>query len=184
MTDYNFSLFGAIFGFCLILLLNAKLLKRSIHKYIDGFVLAFLFTVIFGFIGLFISWAGYGESTSSILWIPYFSDNLSATPTGKFLPIGLLYSGASFILFSILYILSMFVKVRGLLWYIGLGMFSACALILEYFSGKPDAFSIAYDISFAQMWAIFFIVVSFYGIYRVMNLSWKSQKTMMWDIVK
>ncbi|MCD5380702.1 prolipoprotein diacylglyceryl transferase [Candidatus Gracilibacteria bacterium] len=182
MTDYNFSLFGAIFGFCLILLLNTRLLKKSVHKYIDGFTLAFLFTIIFGFIGLFLSGSGYGESTTSWLGIPYISNSLSATPTGKFLPIALLYSGLSFMLFSILYILSMYIKVRGLIGYLGIGVFSAITLILEYYSAKPDAFSVSYDISFSQIWAIIFIIISFYGIYRVMNISGKSQKTILGDV--
>ncbi len=184
MTDYNFSLFWAIFGFCMILLLNTKLLKKSIHKYIDGFVLALLFTVIFWFIGLFLSWWGYWESTSSWFWIPYFSNSLSTTPTGKFLPIALIYSGISFILFSVLYILSMYVKIRGLIWYIWLWAFSACILIFEYFSAKPDAFSVAYNVSFTQVWAIFFIWISFYGIYKVMNISGKSQNTILGDVTK
>ena len=182
MTDYNFSLFWAIFWFCVILFLNTKLLKKSIHKYIDGFTLAFLFTIIFWYIGLFLSWAWYWESTTSWLGVPYISTSLSTTPTGSFLPIALIYSGLSFILFSVLYILSMYINVRGLLWYIWLGIFSAITLILEYYSAKPDVFSLTYNISFSQMWAIIFICISFYGIYRVMNISWNSKNTILGDI--
>ncbi len=182
MTDYNFSLFWAIFGFCIILLLNTKLLKKSIHKYIDWFTLAFLFTIIFWFIGLFLSGSGYWESTTSWLWIPYISNSLSTTPTGKFLPIALIYSGLSFVLFSILYILSMYIKVRGLIGYVWIWVFSSFVLILESYSAKPDAFSVTYNISFSQMWAIIFIIISFYWIYRVMNISRKSQKTILGDV--
>jgi prolipoprotein diacylglyceryltransferase len=35
MADYNFSLFGAIFGFLCILILNTGIFKKNIHKYMD-----------------------------------------------------------------------------------------------------------------------------------------------------
>jgi len=41
-TDYNFSLFGLIFGFLLVLFINLKLRREKLVKYIDSIVLAFL----------------------------------------------------------------------------------------------------------------------------------------------
>jgi len=140
-------------------------------------------SILWYFFSIFIfSRLFYVISMTSWLGVPYISTSLSTTPTGSFLPIALIYSGLSFILFSVLYILSMYINVRGLLWYIWLGIFSAITLILEYYSAKPDVFSLTYNISFSQMWAIIFICISFYGIYRVMNISWNSKNTILGDI--
>jgi len=184
MNDYNFSLFGALFGFFIVLFLNVKLLKKSIHKYIDGFVLSFLFVSILWFIWAFFGGQVYGEITSLWIWIAY--DNwLSTIPlTGKLFPLPLVYSISCFVLFSTLYILSMYVKTRGIIGYVWLWIFSAMVLALEFFSWKPDIFSLAYWINLSQIWAIIFIAVSFYGIFRVMNISSKSQKTILWDVTK
>ena len=35
MSDYYFSLFGAIIGFLLVLVFNTKLFKKDINSYLD-----------------------------------------------------------------------------------------------------------------------------------------------------
>ncbi len=184
MSDYNFSLFWALFGFFIVLLLNVKLVKKSIHKYIDWFMLSFLFISILWFIWAFFGWQVYGEITSLAIGIAY--DNaISTIPlTWELFPLALIYSAICFILFSTLYILSMYIKTRGIIWYSGLGIFSAVVLWLESFSWKPDIFKVAYWMNISQIFAILFIMISFYGIYRVMNISGKSQKTILWDVTK
>lgn len=49
--EFNFSLFGAIFGFWLVLRILTKLEKSPIDKYIDGIVVSFLFVLVIGYIG-------------------------------------------------------------------------------------------------------------------------------------
>lgn len=50
MSDYNFSLFGAMFGFFLVTYILTRFEKISIKKYIDGIVLSFLFIMPVGYI--------------------------------------------------------------------------------------------------------------------------------------
>jgi len=184
MSDYNFSLFGALFGFFAVLFLNVKLLKKSIHKYIDWFMLSFLFVSILWFIWAFFGGQVYGEITSLSIGVAY-DNGLSSVPlTWELFPLALVYSGICCLLFSILYILSMYVKTRGIIGYVWLGIFSAIVLALEFFSWKPDIFSVAYSVNLSQIWAIIFIVISFYWIFRVMNIYSKSQKTILWDVTK
>jgi len=46
MNEYSFSLFGAIFGFWLVMMILARLERSSVNRYIDGVVLSFLFIMI------------------------------------------------------------------------------------------------------------------------------------------
>lgn len=54
MSDYNFSLFGAIFGVFVVTYIASRLENTSINKYIDGLVLSFLFVLFIGYIGAFL----------------------------------------------------------------------------------------------------------------------------------
>jgi len=51
MSDYNFSLIGALFGFILILYINIRKFKLSSNKYMDAVFLSFFFAATVGFIG-------------------------------------------------------------------------------------------------------------------------------------
>jgi prolipoprotein diacylglyceryltransferase len=54
MSDYNFSLIGALFGFILILYINIRKFKLSSNKYMDAVFLSFFFASTVGFIGGFL----------------------------------------------------------------------------------------------------------------------------------
>ncbi|MDQ7022172.1 MAG: hypothetical protein Q9M97_01320 [Candidatus Gracilibacteria bacterium] len=62
----------------------------------------------------------------------------------------------------------MYVKVRGLLGYIGLGMFGAIVLGLDFFSGKTDIFQTAYNINISQISALILIFFSFGGLSKLL----------------
>ncbi len=174
MADYNFSLFWALFGFLWILFLNTKLFKKSIHKYIDWIILSFLFIAIIWYIGAFFWGQTYGVITNFGFEI---TSNYGNNPW-KLFPLALVYSWICFLLFSGLYILSLYVKTRGIIGYVGLGIFSAFILWLEFFSGKPDIFKATLNMNLSQISAIICIILAFSGLFRVMTSS-KSAQTIL-----
>ncbi|MDQ7009468.1 MAG: prolipoprotein diacylglyceryl transferase [Candidatus Gracilibacteria bacterium] len=179
MSDYYFSLFGAIFGFLLVLLFNTRLFHKDIKPYLDGAVLSFLFVSIFGYIGAFFGGQVYGKITDYGIEIPYNNSSSVVPLTGELFPLPFVYSIVFFILFSVLYILSMYVKVRGLLGYIGLGMFGAIVLGLDFFSGKTDIFQTAYNINISQISALILIFFSFGGLSKLLFKGKKQESTIL-----
>jgi hypothetical protein len=167
MTDYNFSLIWGIFGFLLVLFLSTRSFKIQSWKYIDATVITFLFVAIFWFIWAFLGGQIYWTETTYWIEVVYnhsFSPVVSGIPV---FPLALVYSWVCFVLFSLLYMLSDFVKVRWLLWYIGMILFFSGILILDNFNWKADLFVQKYAISFNQIWAIFFILFAFFKLYMI-----------------
>jgi hypothetical protein len=175
MSDYNFSLFWAIFWFLLVLFFNTKLFKKEIYNYLDGVVLSFLFIAIFWFIWSIFWGQVYGESTNYWIEIPYTNSASSIELSWKLFPLPIIYSIMVFILFSVLYILSMYVKIRGLLWYLGLWLFSSIVILFELFSWKSDMFKTSYWINMSQILAFILIIYSFYWIFQII-LKGKNKK--------
>jgi hypothetical protein len=50
MSDYYFSLMGAIFGFFLVFFTLSKIREEKLDNFISGIVLSFLFILPFGYI--------------------------------------------------------------------------------------------------------------------------------------
>ncbi|MDD5769515.1 MAG: prolipoprotein diacylglyceryl transferase [Candidatus Gracilibacteria bacterium] len=167
MSDYNFSLIGAIFGYFLVLFISIILHNIKSGKYMDVSVLAFLFSCIIGFFGSFLGGQVYGKETNfgiEILYTNSFSPVPYEVPV---FPLPIVYSIIFFILFSVLYMFAMFISVRGIIGYLGLALIGSILLILDNFSGKYDYFKIELGISFTQIGAIFLIISGFYGLYRI-----------------
>ena len=139
MSDYNFSLAGAIFWFFLVLFIHIRLKKTVLDNYIDPLVLSFLFIACIGFVGAFLWGQVYGNQTTLFwLWITY-SNSFSNVPYQvPVFPLPIVYAIFTFILFSTLYTLSMYVSLRWLLWYLGMILFACMILIFDFFSGKFD----------------------------------------------
>ncbi len=171
-SDYSFSLFWAIFGFFLVFFFNIRLFRQKASKYIDGIVISFLFIAILWFIGSFFWWQVYGSITNYGIEIPYSQDTLVPLH-GELFPLALIYSFGSFVLFSVLYILSMYVKVRWILWYIWLGIFACMVLWFDFFSGKPDIFKSMFNINLSQISAIVTVILCFIGWVYTSISEWK-----------
>lgn len=171
MSEYNFSLFGAIFGFLLVLGLLTRLEKSSPKKYIDGVVLSFLFVMVIGYIGSFFGGQVYGRETNFGIEMTYSSPFSLVPFQVPVFPLPIVYAVATFLLFSALYILSLFIHVRGFIGYLGLLLFSAMVLCLEYFSGKQDILSVETSFNLPQLCAVFCIVWSWYMLFHVFQES-------------
>ncbi|MDP5038995.1 MAG: prolipoprotein diacylglyceryl transferase [Candidatus Gracilibacteria bacterium] len=167
MTDYNFSLFGAIFGFLLVLFVTVIVNGLRSGKYIDVGVLAFLFTSFFGYIGAFLGGQIYGKQTNFGIEILYNTQFSNVGYQVPIFPLPIVYSLIFIILFAFLYIISIFINIRGIIGYFGLILFSTIILIFEKFNGETDYFLISYGVNFNQIMSIFLIILSFVGLFRI-----------------
>lgn len=160
MSDYNFSLMGGVLGFMLVLLFQIQRYKLSARKYIDAVVLAFFFAAIVGFLGAFFGGQIYGRPTDLFFGITYTSsasNNPYTTPT---FPLAIVYSIVSFILFTALYITRLFVKIEGLVGYVGLAIFASVLLIAERYNGSTDIFRSYFLLDLNQIGAVVLIILS------------------------
>lgn len=176
MSDYNFSLFWALFWFFLILFINVKLGKESILKYLDGVVLSFFFVLFIGYIGSFLWGQVYGRETH--IWIEILYTN-PFTPVPfqvPIFPLPIVYSILFFITFSVLYILSLYIHIRWFLWYVGLIAFSSILLIFEFFSWKFDILKLFVPFNLNQVFAIVLLVICINGLRKLVLESSKWSK--------
>lgn len=163
--EFNFSLFGAIFGFWLVLRILTKLEKSPIDKYIDGIVVSFLFVLVIGYIGAIFWGQVYGRETNMGIEILYQNSNSIVPYQVPVFPLPIVYAAVSFIIFCIVYILGLFVHIRALIGYIWLLAFSSMILVFESLSGKYDLLSLSTPFNFPQLCALFLALWSGYRIY-------------------
>jgi len=173
MSDYNFSLFWALLWFFIVLSINLSLKKEKVEKYVDSLVLSFLFILSIGFIWALLWGQVYWVSTDFWIEISY-NHPFSLAPSGELFPLPAIYAISFFLLFSALYILSMFIKIRWFIGYLGLLLFSAIVIIFENFSWKFDIVSdnIEY-LNMNQLLAIFLVFYSLYKLYIVSKIASK-----------
>lgn len=173
MNDYNFSLIGAFVWYFIVLYFSTVSQNLRSGKYVDVSILAFLFTSILWYIGAFFWGQVYGRETH--LWIEVLYTNpFSPVPYEvPIFPLALFYALIFFIIFSIFYMSSMFLKVRGVTGYAWLVAIGATFLIGETLSGKLDMFKTTLGVWFNQLWALCLILVGIYGLYRI----YKTPKT-------
>lgn len=171
MSDYNFSLYWAIFGFFLMLVINLKLRKESIIKYIDGVVLSFTFVLVLGYIWAFLWWQVYWSPTNLWIEIKYSNSNSLVPFTVPIFPLPIVYSILSFLLFSSLYILKMYIKTKWFIGYLGLWAFASISLIFEFFSWKDDIFSVKFFLNFNQICAIILLFFVWRILYNMVKIA-------------
>lgn len=177
MREYNFSLFWAIFGFLLVLFILVKLEKSSIKKYLDGVILSFLFIMVIGYIGAFFGGQVYGRETNFGIEMVY-SNPYSIVPFQvPIFPLALAYTVGSFLIFSAMYILSLFIHVKGYIGYLWVILFSAMILIGETFSGKQDILSVYSEINLPQIYAVLMVVWWAWGLFHVFRNTWATNES-------
>lgn len=178
MSDFNFSLFGAIFWFLCVYHILTRLEKRDFHRYIDGAVIAFLGVLVIGFIWSFFGGQVYGRETSFWIEILYNKHTFSPVPFQvPIFPLPLVYALFSLFIGIGVYALSLFVHVRWFIWYVWFIVFSAMILIWEFFSWKQDVLSIYSFINFPQLCALALAIWSAYKLYNLMRNAkdWQSE---------
>ncbi len=167
MNDYNFSLLWAFFWYFWVLYVSVILHNLRSWKYMDVSILSFLFASVLWYIWAFLWWQVYGKETNfwiEVLYTNAFSPVPYEVPV---FPLAIVYALIFFVLFSVLYMLAMFINVRGIIWYVWVILIWAVFLVLEIFSWKYDFFKTELWINFNQIWAIFMIILWIHGLYRV-----------------
>lgn len=167
MNDYNFSLFWALFGFFLVLFLRLKSSKENINKYIDGVVLSFIFVLFIGYIGSFLWGQVYGKETHIGIEIMYNTPYNVVPYQVPVFPLPIIYAIVFFILFWVLYILSLFIHIKWFIGYVWLISFSSCILIFDFFSGKNDVLSNYFSFNFNQIFALILLWFGIKGLYKI-----------------
>ncbi len=169
MWDYNFSLFWAIFGFFFIFYFKIKVLKHNVNKYLDWILLSFLFILVIAYLWALLWWQVYWRPTDFWIEISYTSRFSSILDSSGRFPLPIIYSILFFIVFSILYILSMYIKVRWFIGYIWFAIFASIILWLEFFSWKFDFFKDTIWINMSQIWAIFMLIICWKALYKMVK---------------
>lgn len=170
MNDYNFSLFWWIIWFFIVLLINLRLKKENINKYIDWVVISIIFILFVWYIWAFLWWQVYWRET--FIWIEVsYSHPFTPVPYQvPIFPLAITYSISFFMLFSLLYILSMYTKVKWFLWYVWIIAFSSIILIFEFFSWKDDIIKNNFFMNFPQLFAIVFIIFSANKLFKILKI--------------
>lgn len=162
MSEFNFSLFWAMFGFGLVLYILTKLEKSTLLRYIDGVVVSFLFIMVVWYIWSLFWGQVFGRET--MIWIELLYSHphsLVASQVPVF-PLPIIYTLTTFIIFSAMYMLSLFIHIRGYIGYIGLILFWASVLIFDSFSGKQDILSVSSIFNLPQVFALILVIWSWF----------------------
>lgn len=167
MNEYSFSLFGAIFWFFLVLKILTRLEKSSMTRYIDGVVLSFLFVLVIWYIGALFWGQVYGKPSDFWIEISYTNSYTQVEYQVPVFPLPIVYALFSFFIFSGLYILSLFIHIKGFIGYIGLILFSAMILVFDGFSGKQDILSVVSPFNLPQVFALILILESAYELFKL-----------------
>lgn len=159
MNDYNFSLYWAIFGFLIVLIYLLKSNKLKWDKYVDVSMLSFLFVATLWYIWAFFWWEVYGRETTFWIEVIYNHPYSQVPYEVAIFPLALVYAIVSFLLFSVLYSLFMFLNIRWLVGYIWLIAFNAIVVWLDNYSWKYDIVKTQLlFINLNQIFAILFIL--------------------------
>lgn len=173
-SDYNFSLMWALFWFILVFLIQTKLNKDKINKYIDPLVIWFIFVLFIWYLWSFFGWQVYGRDTHIWIEILYTHPFTPIPYQVPIFPLAIIYSVLYFILFSGLYILSMYIHLKSLLWYIWMIIFSCILLIFEFFSWKTDILKDFVWMNLTQFFSLLLIFICSYRLFLLIKENeWK-----------
>jgi len=175
MNDFNLSLFGAIFGFVVVTFILVRLEKNSFNRYVDGIVLSFLAVMTLGYIGSLFGGQVFWRETNFGIELSYQHFSANVPFQVPIFPLPIVYALGSFIIFSAMYILSLFVHIRGYIGYMGMMLFCTMILIFENFSGKQDIISVEQIFNMPQVFAVICGVWSAIRFYKVCSEPRKSE---------
>lgn len=171
MNDYNFSLAWAIFWFFLVLFILIKIRKEKAENFILWIVLSFLFIAPIWFIGSLLWGQVFGKDT--IIWIEIMY-NHPFTPVPykvPVFPLPIVYTILFFLQFSIMYIMSMYLNNKSLLWYAWIMIFACIIFIFEFFSWKYGIFKDKTWLNISQFFMIILFAVSVFKLYIIYKIN-------------
>jgi hypothetical protein len=161
-SDYDFSLYWAVFWFLLVLFIILSIKKESFDKYFDWLMLSFLFVLFIWFVWAFLWWQV--EWTETNLWIEVYNSYRS----NLVFPLAIVYSGLFFLIFSVLYISAVFVNIRTFIWYVGTFLICTIFISFEFLNSSFDIVKDNYWINFTQLLSI---ILMLYMAFRLIVIS-------------
>lgn len=167
MNDYNFSLVWGIFWFFIVFYMLLRIRKEKLDNFINWIVLTFLFVLPIWYIWSLLWWQVFWKET--FFWIEImYSHPFTPVPFKvPIFPLPIIYSILFFILFSALYIMSIYINYRSILWYLWIMIFSCIIFIMEFFSWKYWVFKEIIWINHSQLFAIWLIIFWAYRITKI-----------------
>ncbi len=181
MNEYSFSLFGAIFWFLIVLKILTYLESSTLRRYIDGVVLSFLFILVIGFVWALLGGQVYGKPTDFGIEISYINSFTQVEYQVPVFPLPIVYTLCSVLIFSWLYILSLFTQhIKGFIGYLGLIIFGVMILVFDSFSGKQDILSVVSMFNLPQVYACILIGWSAVHLHTIFKM--EAQQTPLSDI--
>lgn len=172
MSDYNFSLMWAIFGFFLVFYILLRIRKEKLNNFISWIILSFLFVLPIWYIWALLGWQVYWIETNYWIEISYTHAFSPVPYQVPIFPLPIIYIIVFFILFSVTYILSMnLTKYKTVLAYVAFWIFASILFILEFYSWKYDIFKDLISLNLTQISAIWILVFSIYRLIKIFQNS-------------
>lgn len=169
LHDGNFSLWGGILGFVVILFYWTNKQKNSFWKWFDLSFLSAIISFSIIFLGLFFSGDVYGKPTD-LPWGVTF-DNPDVRFTDPIHPLQIYFSIAYFLIFIVLFNFSQKRRKDGSLALIGMVLFAGVNFLFDFLSG--DRLTLIGEITINQ---IISLIVCLGGIFLLILRSHKIQK--------
>lgn len=168
MSDYNFSLMWAIFGFFLVFFILLKVRKEKLDNFISGIVLSLLFVFPMWYIWALLWWQVYWNETNYWIEIAYSHPFTPVPFQVPVFPLPIVYAILFFILFSVLYIFTMHEKnYRIILAYLWVMVTTCILFIFEFFSWKLDFFKDHISLNLTQIFSIIIFVFCAYKAFKI-----------------
>ena len=131
-------------------------------KYLDAVILSFLFAGVVGYLGAFIGGQIYGKPTNLPFGITYSDPETMNPYTSPVVPLAVIYAFFSFVIFVVLYIArAAFVKIDGLVGYLGISAFAPVLLIGEFWNGAEDSLKGIFFLNLTQIMAVVCLLFAF-----------------------
>lgn len=153
---------GGAFGFFLVLNYRLRKHKLPLGKYLDAVILSFFFAGIVGYLGAFIGGQIYGKPTNLPFGITYSEPEVANPYTSPVVPLAIIYAFFCFVSFVVLYIArAAFVKIDGLIGYLGISAFAPVLLIGEFWNGAEDSLKGIFYLNMTQIMAVVCMLFAF-----------------------
>ena len=166
MSLFHHLIFHLIFylWFFLVFYITSRIRKENLDNFVDWIALSFFLILSIWFVWSLFWWQVYW--TETMYWIEIlYSHPFTPVPYQvPIFPLPIVYSISFFLLFSVLYILSMYIHEKSILWYLGFIIFGSITFSLEFLSWKFDIFKESIGINLTQVFSAFLV---FYCIYRL-----------------
>jgi len=171
ITDnYSLSFAGGVIGFFLVFIYKTWDKAKDRLKYWDIILPAFLIAASIWYVGTLLGGQIYGQVMDTFFSIHYTSPDSIVPFQNPTFPLPIFY--AIFSLVTVFFLYRIESKMRlpdGLLWYMGMGIFSIILFLGEFLNGASDLFSSRIYLDLTQLIALCLISYALIWIARIIR---------------